>query len=1150
MTLVGTIKHSVIILALCMLALLSVIIWSFSTTEGTRQALETAKQHLQHVNYQFESGNFRDGIKLSTVQWQLKNGTDVSGEGLYIVSDAYCWSRKTLCINEGTIERLVIDLPVSDNLSNKITLSELSLPLSVQAKNVSIQQLIFTHPQRPEIIFENVEFSGSITQSNIVIDSLTTEWNNVQLESSGTITMQNSYPVELSGTAQRLNSTSDIQTGWAASGDLASLQLDANLQQPFNATLTGAVSLLDKSFPAQMTMRWDTLSIPFKQPAANISDTYISITGTWPNYDVEGKARYEGAALPYGTAQLRGTVSTRSLQLTPLTLNTMGGTLRGIGSVNWEHDLRWNTDLEIDNINTAWKWPELDGKFSGISQFTGLISNNRSEIHLSNIVTHGRLKGHAFRVTGNVFKDDDNHWNLENLQANSTSNHASANGRIGESVKLVFSLNSPQDFSDDLHGDLHGEITLSGDINRPGVDGSISSGHLKYKNIEVRNARIKGMARELADATSDLLFQAESLSVDQQRFEHPTVAIGGSLDDHVAQLSFTSAPLNTTEIKLKGSVDEHFNWNGKINSVRSSVADRSLSLAQPFTATWVNENRNLALQPHCWLFDYASVCVKESALIGKSGAILFGINQVPLKSFAEFVPDKLQIDGTLQSDGKLNWGPNQKTSVTIETSLQNAAVTVISSEGTENIPVKLSKAELQVSTRNNKIHAQLAVESDKFDSLNAIVNIDTRDKSLPLNGSLSLTDSRIDWLKDHLSDVKLINGLLSGTGTIFGTLKAPEFEGDVKLKSGQLRINSIPVKFEDLIVDAAVTGRNATIKGRGLANNSPLTLNGTSSFTESGLNSELKLSAKYIKIQQKHITDAIVSPTLVFKVEPEITKIFGDVDVRSATITLQNKNSEGVALSKDVIIVDDQENTAGSEVVGSKGVYTNVNINLGKDVTVSGYGLNADVDGGFRFVLDSNKPPQLAGTIAIDNGSYEAYGQKLAINEGEITFTGPVEQTTVSGEAVRTTKEVMAGVRINGTLQNPSTELFSQPSLPEDEILSYVVLGRKIDFGSQDSDLIQRAALLLGVKTGQKVSTTLARNLGIDNFSLSAWGTGEDTQILLSGRINDRLLVRYGVGIFNENNSLYLRYDLDDKLYLETTQGLESAVDLFYSFDF
>ena len=899
-----------------------------------------------------------------------------------------------------------------------------------------------------------------------------------------------------------------------------------------------------------MTLRWDTLSLPLDQPSVNVSDTYISINGIWPEYHIEGETRYDGAALPPGTAQLRGTVSTHSLQLAPLTISTMDGTIRGIGNINWKHDLRWNTDIVIDNINTAQQWPELSGKISGISQFTGLVSNNRSEIHLTNMVTHGRIKGHPVRVTGNVFKDYDNHWNLENLQANSTNNHASANGRIGESVKLVFSLNSPQDFSDDLHGDMHGELTISGEPRTPGIDGSISSGNLKYKNIEVRNARIKGKAKELGDGSSDLLFQAESLSVDQQLFEHPTAAISGSLDDHFAQLRFTSAPLNTAKIEFKGSVDEYFNWNGKIQSVQTSIADRSLSLAQPFTATWVNENRNLALQPHCWLFDYASVCVKESALIGESGAILFEMNQLPLKSFAEFVPDNLEITGTLQSNGKLNWGPNQKTSATIETSLQNTAVTVITSGGTEKIPVKLSKAELQVNTSNNNILAQLVVESDRFKSLTANINMDARNKSLPLSGSVSLSDSQINWLSDYLPDVKSVQGLLSGSGNISGTLKAPKFDGNVKLKSGRMRIDSLPIKFEDLAVDVAIAGRDAIIKGHGLANNSPLTLNGSSSYTASGLNSELKLSAKYIRIQQEHITDAIVSPTLVFKIEPDITRILGDVDVRSATITLQNNNTEGVALSDDVIVIDEQGNSHSSEIVGSKGVFTSLNINLGKDVTVTGYGLNADVDGDFRFLLDSAKPPQLAGTIAIDNGIYEAYGQKLSINDGEITFTGPVEQTTVSGEAVRTTKEVMAGVRINGTLQNPTTELFSQPSLPEDEILSYVVLGRKIDFNSEDSDLIQRAALLLGVKTGQKVSTTLARNLGIDNFSLSAWGTGDDTQILLSGRINDRLLVRYGVGIFNENNSLYLRYDLDDNLYLETTQGLESAVDLFYSFDF
>jgi len=167
-----------------------------------------------------------------------------------------------------------------------------------------------------------------------------------------------------------------------------------------------------------------------------------------------------------------------------------------------------------------------------------------------------------------------------------------------------------------------------------------------------------------------------------------------------------------------------------------------------------------------------------------------------------------------------------------------------------------------------------------------------------------------------------------------------------------------------------------------------------------------------------------------------------------------------------------------------------------------------------------------------------------------VTFTGPLEQSALSVEAVREIKEVLAGVRIKGTLQNPTTVLFSEPPLPEEEILPYIVLGRKLDLNDGDSGLLRKAALLLGVNTGQRVSSGLARSLGIDDFSLSAWGTGDDTQILVSGKLTDRLLLRYGVGVFKNSNTLYLRYDLAEKLYLETTQGLESAVDLFYSFDF
>ena len=147
----------------------------------------------------------------------------------------------------------------------------------------------------------------------------------------------------------------------------------------------------------------------------------------------------------------------------------------------------------------------------------------------------------------------------------------------------------------------------------------------------------------------------------------------------------------------------------------------------------------------------------------------------------------------------------------------------------------------------------------------------------------------------------------------------------------------------------------------------------------------------------------------------------------------------------------------------------------------------------------------------------------------------------------------MAGLRVDGSLKNPTTVLFSEPQLPEEEILSYIVLGRQLQFGSEsqdDSKLLANAALFMGISNGRTLSTNLAKSLGIDDFALTASGTGEDTQVLVSGRLNNRLLVRYGVGIFNSVNTLFLRYDLAEKLYLETTQGLEKAVDLFYSFEF
>jgi len=136
---------------------------------------------------------------------------------------------------------------------------------------------------------------------------------------------------------------------------------------------------------------------------------------------------------------------------------------------------------------------------------------------------------------------------------------------------------------------------------------------------------------------------------------------------------------------------------------------------------------------------------------------------------------------------------------------------------------------------------------------------------------------------------------------------------------------------------------------------------------------------------------------------------------------------------------------------------------------------------------------------------------------------------------------------------SPEITLFTDPAdKNQDAILSYIILGRDINEASdQEADLLQTAALALAVRGGRSLGGGVASALGVQEFGLETRGSGDDTELVVTGRINDRLLLKYGRGVFDSQNTLYLRYDLTKKLYLEAaTSAVQNAADLFYSFSF
>ncbi|MBS3786228.1 MAG: translocation/assembly module TamB domain-containing protein, partial [Gammaproteobacteria bacterium] len=168
-----------------------------------------------------------------------------------------------------------------------------------------------------------------------------------------------------------------------------------------------------------------------------------------------------------------------------------------------------------------------------------------------------------------------------------------------------------------------------------------------------------------------------------------------------------------------------------------------------------------------------------------------------------------------------------------------------------------------------------------------------------------------------------------------------------------------------------------------------------------------------------------------------------------------------------------------------------------------------------------------------------------------LIFAGPLTDPRVGLEAVREAVDITAGVRVTGQPSQPRITLFSDPYMEQASILAYLLTGRPPGEASASEEaLLGQAALSLGVLGGGKWGTALAEQLGIRDFQLEARGQGEDAQVAISGYIAPNLLVRYGVNMFQPQNTLSLRYYLSRQLYLEAVTGGDSAVDVIYSFNY
>jgi translocation and assembly module TamB len=314
-----------------------------------------------------------------------------------------------------------------------------------------------------------------------------------------------------------------------------------------------------------------------------------------------------------------------------------------------------------------------------------------------------------------------------------------------------------------------------------------------------------------------------------------------------------------------------------------------------------------------------------------------------------------------------------------------------------------------------------------------------------------------------------------------------------------------------------------------------------------------------------------LAPDMTVLVTPSLLQVRGEVRVPWARLEVGELPPSAVSPSPDEIIITrrdeerarrqaqraaeaaaDEPGEEAAEALARAGMAVDVQLNLrlGPDMQLSAYGLESGLSGTLE-VRQQSGPVQLFGDVSLVDGRFRAYGQDLLIREGQLLFSGPPDQPLLSFEAIRnpnvTQDGVIAGLRVTGTAAEPQLRVFSEPAMDEARALSYLLRGRAPDDSDTDGALTQALIGLTLGQTGGAVGA-IGEAFGISDLALETAGTGEESQVVVTGQLTDDLRISYGVGVFSPIAELTLRYTLWRNLYLQAVSGAAQAVDLVYAF--
>jgi translocation and assembly module TamB len=409
-------------------------------------------------------------------------------------------------------------------------------------------------------------------------------------------------------------------------------------------------------------------------------------------------------------------------------------------------------------------------------------------------------------------------------------------------------------------------------------------------------------------------------------------------------------------------------------------------------------------------------------------------------------------------------------------------------------------------------------------------------QAMPLSGAVHAETSELGLLSLYLPDIDRAAGQLHADVNVTGTLGAPQLNGALKLSGGELDLYQVNLGLRQVMLEAHLTDGGLDFSGNARAGGGTAAANGHLEWHDLLPYGKFHLEGTNLRVADTPEAQIDASPDLAFAVDGRRIEVTGTVTVPYAKI--QPKDiANAVRTSADEVIVGEQSPDPAERFE----VMSTVTLTLGDKVSVDASGLTGRLAGSVTIRTGYDAITRATGELSVANGIYLAYARKLDIQRGRLIFTGgPIDDPGVDLRAQKEFPDVTAGVNVRGTLQQPRISFFSDPPLPQSQIVSLILSGSAAQATQSASNAaLGQGAALLAAQVGSRV--------GLPDVSLETDPLANETSLVLGRYLTPRLYVSYGVSLTETLNTLKLRYTLGDHWVVRTELGTARGADLIYS---